>query len=639
MTGERVRDIGFLAWENDLAWMEHMRGKKWHTVLRQEKHYWETLIGQRNVQEKAIAFRKLFNDNIQQRLRCGIIDINGIISVIITSGKGIIWQWKWFQKWKSAITLDTDGTHCWYTRKLNKEHYRYEFICEAMDGTIRWIKKDVSTEFAIRNGHIYYIKLQYPFNTTGIYVCDAYTGHGEKLIYSEYDSRRFIDIIKCANNSIFLRSSTWQESKLWKVEGTRIIRVCKDSLFQMPLDSNNYILTEKDTYKTTYQGTQIKQYVLPPKENTIKYMNINTGHVITNNEGEQILWHCQPNKQPTILYTTLGGEFYSLAWPLWHNEIEQKFIISTINSPTWIMRVVGNNVLPASLCHISPFPLPRLTANRFSVKSEDGTRVSYLLIHKEDTTPKNLLCYVYGAYGVHTAIMWPYVSWAPLLTHDWAIAYAYPRGSGDRDTAWMRAGQADKHIKTIEDFEAVIRDSQRRLSIPPERTVIYGRSAGGLIIGGTTARNPDGKLMGATYTEVPFVDGVRSQTNPEIPLVESGFTEYGNPIESIRNFKALLDISPMNSLPADGAPGVFVICRTGLKDLQVLPFEPVKWIQRLRGRAHAPAGKFLSYEEDQAHVYSEDKYFNARSMDLAVLDLWADGKLNLLPARIKNLIS
>ena len=135
--------------------------------------------------------------------------------------------------------------------------------------------------------------------------------------------------------------------------------------------------------------------------------------------------------------------------------------------------------------------------------------------------------------------------------------------------------------------------------------------------------------MGATYTEVPFVDAIRSQTNPDIPLVNSGMSEYGNPIESPIDFSALLSISPMNSLPADGAPGVFVLCRTGLKDLQVLPFEPVKWIQRLRGEAKSPAGKYLAYEEDQAHVYSGPAYYKARAVDLAVLDLWAEKALPL----------
>jgi hypothetical protein len=83
----------------------------------------------------------------------------------------------------------------------------------------------------------------------------------------------------------------------------------------------------------------------------------------------------------------------------------------------------------------------------------------------------------------------------------------------------------------------------------------------------------------------------------------------------------------MNAMPTDGAPGVFVLCRTGLKDLQVLPYEPVKWVQRLRGNQNPPAGKFLAYEKDEAHVYTIPRYYEARGHDLAILDLWAEGRL------------
>jgi protease II len=125
-----------------------------------------------------------------------------------------------------------------------------------------------------------------------------------------------------------------------------------------------------------------------------------------------------------------------------------------------------------------------------------------------------------------------------------------------------------------------------------------------MMVGATVARNPDGHLMGACFTEVPFVDTLWTQTNYKVPLTPSGMSEYGNPIKSMVNFAAMMKISPMYGLDADGAPGVFVLCRTGLRDLQVLPNEPFKWVQRLRGvRDKPPAGKFLAFEADEAHVY------------------------------------
>jgi hypothetical protein len=76
----------------------------------------------------------------------------------------------------------------------------------------------------------------------------------------------------------------------------------------------------------------------------------------------------------------------------------------------------------------------------------------------------------------------------------------------------------------------------------------------------------------------------------------------------------------MDSLPVDGAPGVFVLVRTGLKDQQVAPFEPVKWVQKLRGLNPSGAeDKYLFFESKEVHTYSGEAFVRTRAMDLAIL--------------------
>lgn len=271
-------------------------------------------------------------------------------------------------------------------------------------------------------------------------------------------------------------------------------------------------------------------------------------------------------------------------------------------------------------------PPPQLVATKHYAKSRDGTRVPWLLVHRKGAKPRGLIAYVYSAYGSDTLVSWPHFGWSPLLRRGWAIAYCFARGGGDNGDAWTDAGQDRYHIRTIEDFEAVVRASQKVTHLGPQQTVIYGRSAGGMMVGATVARNPDGQLMGACFTEVPFVDTLWTQTNYNVPLTPSGMSEYGNPIKSMVNYAAMMKISPMYGLDADGAPGVFVVCRTGLRDLQVLPSEPFKWIQRLRGVRPPPAGKYLAFEADEAHVYRK-KGIAARATDLAILETWLQKKI------------
>jgi pimeloyl-ACP methyl ester carboxylesterase len=636
MTGEQIRDIGYLAWENKSSWLESMKGKPWKNNLRQERSYWNALTRSPRVKQLAKTFHREFKEGVEPNLEVEDVEIQGVIILSMQRSGSFVWRWKWESKEHEAHAIDTDGTHVWYTQTDPKNKYRYIMTCKNIDGKILWRKYDASVEVCVVGDLCYYIKLEYPFNTLGIYACNAYTGKDDTRVLVDADSRRFITLVQGANRSLFCNSGTWSESKLWLIKGTKAIRKHAGTKFQMPLDEENTVCTLQDN-TTEFYGPILKSWIMPPKSNSIQWINTKTGHIVTINEGEQTIWYCAPNEKAKIVFHMIAGEIQPPILARWYGEVQQNFIIrSPIHSPQMI-HVLGPHIIPVvNQCISIPntaltaFNLPELTVSRYSTKSADGTRVSYAIVNaKASPKPKKLLAYVYGAYGSQTIVSWPHMHWAPLFSRGWAVAYSYPRGAGDRDIAWMMNGQAKNHIRTIEDFEAVVRHAQGELNIPPKRTVIYGRSAGGLMVGGTTARNPDGKLMGATYTEVPFVDALRSQTNPAIPLVESGYSEYGDPIRSAVNFKALLDISPINALPSDGAPGVFVICRTGLKDLQVMPFEPIKWIRKLRGTAMPPAGKFLAYEEDEAHVYSYARYYTARALDLAILDLWADGRLQI----------
>ena len=46
MTGEEVRDVGYLKWKNEWAWMETMKGKKWESLIKKERGYFNELASQ-----------------------------------------------------------------------------------------------------------------------------------------------------------------------------------------------------------------------------------------------------------------------------------------------------------------------------------------------------------------------------------------------------------------------------------------------------------------------------------------------------------------------------------------------------------------------------------------------------------------
>jgi prolyl oligopeptidase PreP (S9A serine peptidase family) len=355
-----------------------------------------------------------------------------------------------------------------------------------------------------------------------------------------------------------------------------------------------------------------------------------SGHVLTIQEGAQTIWLCAERKKPHVLFTIKAGLIDPNVWAKWENSLIQSFFVKSPYDVPYVIHLFNNKIIRNPLPTVKhPVVFPALDVKRYHVASVDGTMVPYVVIRQKGAMVKAQLVYVYGAYGATTPVDWPYQNWYPLLLRGWAIVFAYVRGGGDVDAAWAEAARREHRRVSIDDFESVIRSAQHKLKLGPEKTVIYGRSAGGLPVGAMVSRYPDGQLMGAAFTEVPYVDVLRTSSNPDLPLTIGEYKEFGNPTENLMHFKALLSVSPVNTVPSDGAPGVLVISHVGLLDKQVFAYESFKWIQRLRGAPPTTSarGKYVTFERKEAHQYEVEHIPRFRSMDLAILEAWVEQKL------------
>jgi len=258
----------------------------------------------------------------------------------------------------------------------------------------------------------------------------------------------------------------------------------------------------------------------------------------------------------------------------------------------------------------------KLTSKRIRAISKDGTPVYGILTYEK--LPRYLFAVGYGAYGMESQTGPVTTRWGPLINSGWAILYTFLRGGGDHNETWAHAGRIDGRHKTIEDFEALVRAAQHILSISPGQTAIYGRSAGGLLMGGCLANNPDGLLASAIYAEVPYVDELRTITNNQLPLTVLEHNEFGNP-ERLEDFISVGLLSPADSALEILSPSIFVLTRTAEFDSQVFAYEPVKWIRRLRKGGGL---KLAIIESGQGHFTPPDKTFRQWATDCALLDYW-----------------
>jgi oligopeptidase B len=145
---------------------------------------------------------------------------------------------------------------------------------------------------------------------------------------------------------------------------------------------------------------------------------------------------------------------------------------------------------------------------------------------------------------------------------------------------------------------------RKRFEICAKKTCVFGRSAGGYLIGAAVARNPLGEMFGTAYAEAPYVDVLQTASNPSLPLTVGEYSEFGNPSKNIAELETMLRLGPVTALGPEGAPGIFVLCRVSENDRLVYAYESLKWIDAL-GRAE----NLIHVQSGQGHaIHGEEKY-------------------------------
>lgn len=624
LTGNPVRELDFLAWRNNSAWMETMRGDRWKKLIAKEKRLSKTLLTSSVLsltrqfeKEIVVAFKVMGSENY--RINNGTIHISG-------GGSTYYWRWVWNPNSKQMSDIDIYDNHVFYVTDDPKDQYKNILLCENDAGKELWRKTGVSGQVTVKDGYCYYVTVKYTFDTDKVMRCDALTGRNEECILEDNNPERFLAVYKDTGNVLYCKSRSWQDSKIWRIEGKTLIPKYQNTVWQMTVGESCAFLTYKEGEEAVAVGEPLKSWMKHAPKGRPLWVNLESGHLLMMDEGQQSLYYCECDKKPQLLYSVMG-DIQPNPWGKSDSIKVQTFSIDTPTEFPSMIMVLNNsckvNIIKQALSKDVAALFPPLEAVKHYGVSADGSKVPYILVKMKKTKRVlGLVCYVYSSYGHITPIKWDYTHWGPLLLRGYAMAFCFARGGGDGSAAWTFAGQRTNHVKTVEDFEGVIRASQKLTQIGPDRTIIYGRSAGGAVVGSITASNPDGSLMETTFTEVPAVDILRTLTNMEIGLSPSSIPEFGNPGANPSEFEVALKASPINALPVEGAPGVFVLARTGLKDQQVSPFEPIKWIQKLRGEQSDPSdpnNKYIFIEDDQAHSYKGKGFYKARASDLAIL--------------------
>lgn len=228
---------------------------------------------------------------------------------------------------------------------------------------------------------------------------------------------------------------------------------------------------------------------------------------------------------------------------------------------------------------LGDFDPGRYRTARLFARASDGTKIPVSLVHRKGH-PRDgsapLLLIGYGAYGFPYPVTFD-SNRLSLLDRGVALAIAHVRGGGEMGKAWHDMGRMHRKMNTFTDFIAVAEHLLAERYTSPERLVIEGGSAGGLLMGAVANMRP--QLWRAVVSHVPFVDVINTMLDESLPLTVGEFEEWGNPkIEE--DYEVIKTYCPYTNLEAKDYPAMLV--KTSFHDSQVMYWEPAKYVARLR---------------------------------------------------------
>jgi pimeloyl-ACP methyl ester carboxylesterase len=566
MGDNSIRNLGYLEWSNNLASLEKQKGKKWSSLIREEnKHFTNALshVKPFTLENEPSKPRKLKGWSIEKS--------NPYQSwTHLKSGFTCkCWDADFSDSYFAAAVQDQDGF----------ERFTLE-IFKISDSKLRHLKTitSVGPTLAVQGGIVYYLKSEKDLRYS---ILESWSEEQSERLYTLEDERENLEIRRGEDRPYCLKGDFTRKSYA-PIESK--IRWSNDPPMESGIASEN----------TKINGIK----------DTIESYSLKAEWAVSRNKGIRTLWNLSTSKPVTWIW----GDISSDSREPFHLEISDiRYESYIIKLPKWVL----SNPIPYPFpCSYYEHPLPAFVVH------PDPTH----------TIIRGLFITTYGAYGTPTHVGSLINKWKLLLQRGWIVASVMIPGSGDHDKAWTVKGQRKNRLYAIEQFRDSIQALQEELGFPKEKTALYGRSAGGLIVTSVAVRYPE--LVGALYLESPYVDILRTITNPSLPLTTLETSEFGS-LEDPVNILTTAEWSPMEHIPKKGIPGLFVVARTDLNDLEVFPYEVLKFIIRARGSSEKH-NKLLFIHEGLGHFTTSNK---SRGEDLALLDSW----LNSSGMRKKNI--
>lgn len=473
-----------------------------------------------------------------------------------------------------------------------------------------WQRDPVGPSVEIKDDRIYFSTVENLLRYPDLWVAHLETGKGARCLYSEPDKRYQISFME-RDGTFFVHKANALDQELAILEGEALTWIAKEHSTLIPIGGEWYACNDALVHFVT--GTRVPF----PKGHWLEDARL--GHartvlVILVCEGRDSLWVWNTSCLGKWDIIKEGPKGHVNSISMFHDPTEYPVIL--FRSPIaadelWTYLGTVRHRMRMEFSYPEP-----LTLAHYGGGFASAARIPYTWVSAV-RKPVALLVDAYGSYGISSRRAYP-ERWLAYLAAGWAIAYVCPRGGREGGDAWWDAGRTSvRKATTFSDTAAGIQALQKSLQIPPSSTVFYGRSAGGWLA--ANIAQDYGKLVAAVYAEVPYVDVLRTTTNPTLPLTQLEYDEFGDPRSRPVEYQALQKISPVDTVPVCSEGNCpLVVVRTALHDTQVLPYETLKWSARLRAAGWNRV--YVGIDHDGGHFAGAKSMVQQRAEDAAILE-------------------
>jgi len=571
-----IRDVGFLRWKPSNTWMESMNGPEWDALVQKENSLFVNMLSsvasKSDVVQKAYEFKDAHQTIVYKYKNLHIAQ----------DGHEYSWS-KTGENFTdyTVCDLDTDEKYVYQIRDKSNGSQKYSLECVS-DSKIIWHLDNVGSSVFLKKSNCYLLGA----TNTLIYNSLLLVSDGRvETLYVEKDKKFSLRLEKRGTDLFLVRYSAAYEELYYVAD--KLYRLSSEATSFYPIG----VYKNKLCYFAYIDSWVAVGFNFPYSfQNMIEYVSLEDSILILRHYGSKRVYNF---KDKLKLVDNFYGDLYVNPWTL-------KLENSYVSTPGKGLTSFYSNDCKSSYG----------TVKRYFAVSKDSRRVPYIVV-RPLCKIKSLMVIAYGAYGLPTNLSTE--RWKPYLEDGWCIVFALVRGSGDHTVKWASDAKTVKKITSYYDLEACIKYAQKLLHISPEETCVYGRSAGGYLLGIAISQT-NGSLFKMAYAEVPYVDVLHTSTNPNLPLTALEYDEFGNPSKSIYEFETILNLSPVDSLNYNNPPDLAIVCNTGINDKEVYAYESLKWIEALRGKDKDSSRKLVSVLENQGHFFKGfTRYMNYSS--------------------------